>query len=311
MAVKILVVGGSGFVGGHVALRLAALGHDVTIGSRRPPPPATGMAALPFLQGDYVAGEFTIERLSNFDGMIFAAANDARQRGPDEDEATHLNRANVVGIPRIFAAAREAGIVRAVHVGSFYPQVVPHMIERSTYVRSRWAADEAVCQLATAKFGVCSVNPPYIIGKIDGLDMPWLEGHARYALGQMTDLPYFAPSGGVNFMSLEAMSDALIGALLNGEPGKHYLVGDQNLTYAQYFGFYRSAAGLSGAPPVNDAEHPLLPDWSLYAGRGGTAFFEPDEAERALLGYRNGDLGTAFAQITRVLKDDQSLSAMI
>ena len=298
---KILVIGGSGFIGGHVALRLAALGHDVAIGSRRRPPTTTGMAALPFLKGDYVAGDFTIERLGDFDGLIFAAGNDARQRRPGENEATHLTRANVVGIPRVFAAAREAGIARAVYVGSFYPQVVPHMIEQNAYVRSRWAADQAVCKLATAKFGICSVNPPYIVGKVEGLDMPWLEGHARYALGQMTHLPYFAPPGGVNFMSLEALGDALIGALLKGEPGKSYLVGDENLTYQQYFGCYRNAAGLSGAPPIHDAEHPLLPDWSLYAGRGGAAFYAPDEKDRALLGYRRGDLNLAFAQIVNLI----------
>ena len=58
------------------------------------------------------------------------------------------------------------------------------------------------------------------------------------ALGKMADLPCFAPPGGVNFMSLEALSDALIGVLLKGEPGKSYLVADENLTYQQYFGCY-------------------------------------------------------------------------
>ena len=294
---KILVVGGTGFIGGDAALRLAGLGHDVTIAARKAAPPGTAMAKLPLLTGDYVAGDFTPERLAPFGAIVFAAVNDARQRAPDEDEAAHLERANVIGVPNFFAAARTAGVRRAVLVGSFYPQVVPQMIAQSAYVRSRLVSDERARALTTPDFAVCSVNPPYIVGHVDGLDVPWLRGHARYALGLMPDLPFFAIPGGVNFMSLASLSDAIVGALERGEPGKAYLVGDANLTFQDYFAAYRRAAGLDGEIPVRDEEHPLLPDWSLYAGRGGTAWFEPDPAEQAVLGYRRGDVMRAIADI--------------
>ena len=297
---KILVVGGTGLIGGGAALRLASAGHDVAIAARKPAPPATAMAKLPFLHGDYAAGDFTPERLASFDAIVFAAGNDARHRAPDEDEAAHLERANVVGVPRFFAAAREAGVRRAVYIGSFYPQVKPEMVARSTYVRSRLAADEGARTLSCPGFDVVSVNPPYILGHLDGLVVPSLQAHVRYALGLIPGLQPFAIPGGVNFMSATALTDAVVGALERGEPGKAYLIGDANMSFADYFGAFRRAAGLGGAIPVRDEESPVLPDWSLYGGgRGSTVWFEPDEQERAQLGYRRGDLGAAFGQLVR------------
>lgn len=294
---KILVVGGTGFIGGGAAVRLAELGHEVTIAARRAAPATTPMAKLPFIAADYVAGELSPNRLAPFDAIVFTAGNDAKQRPPGEDEATHLERANNQAVPRFFEAARTAGVSRAVYVGSFYPQVVPHTVERSVYVRSRLITDERTRALATPDFAVCSVNPPYIVGHVDGLDVPWLRSHMEYALGRMPELPFFAIPGGVNFMSLDALSDAIIGALQHGEAGQAYLVGDENLSFQEYFGAFRRAAGLGGDLPVRDEEHPLLPDWSLYAGRGGTAYFEPDPAVVALLGYRRGDVMAAIQSI--------------
>jgi nucleoside-diphosphate-sugar epimerase len=294
---RILVVGGTGFIGGGAALRLAELGHDVTIAARRPASSTTQLAKLPFIEADYIAGDLTPARLSPFEAIVFTAGNDAKQRPPGEDEATHLERANNIAVPRFFEAARAAGVPRAVYIGSFYPQVVPHMVERSVYVRSRFVTDELARSLAGPDFAICSVNPPYIVGHVDGLDVPWLHSHMEYALGRMSDLPFFAPPGGVNFMSLSSLSDAIVGALQHGEAGKAYLVGDENLSFQDYFGAFRRAAGMSGSLPVRDEEHPLLPDWSLYAGRGGTAYFEPDPHEVALLDYRRGDVMAGIQSI--------------
>ena len=76
---KILVVGGTGALGGHCAIHLASKGHDVSVGGRNPANPATQMAAMPFVQGDYVAGDYTPEQLAGFDWVVFAAGNDPRQ----------------------------------------------------------------------------------------------------------------------------------------------------------------------------------------------------------------------------------------
>ena len=70
---KVLVVGGTGLIGGDIALYLTSQGHEVTIMARKPSA-APSLAALPFMRGDYVNDTFSDEHLSGFDGLVFAAA---------------------------------------------------------------------------------------------------------------------------------------------------------------------------------------------------------------------------------------------
>lgn len=294
---KILVVGGTGFIGGAVAKRLAARGDEVHVSSRRPPSPDSEVAALPFIAGDYVKGTYDRDTLAQFDAVVMTAGNDARQRPEGTSEEAHLEQANIIGLPRFFAEIRDAGVPRAVYVGTFYFSVLPEMIARSAYVRSRYLSDKSIRALATDNFNVCCVNPPYILGWMKGIPFDWVKNHARYALGKLDGGPIWAPPGGVNFMSLTSLVDAVTGALDHGEGGKAYLIGDENLSYAEYFNRFRRVAGLPEDVETRDENHPALPDWSLYAGRGGTAWLTPSEDERRLLGYRRNDVENGIREI--------------
>ncbi|MHA3793970.1 NAD-dependent epimerase/dehydratase family protein [Sphingomonas sp. YL-JM2C] len=293
---KTLVVGGTGLIGAHVALALEASGHAVTIAARRPPE-AAAVRHLPVLVGDYAAGDFTPDRLAGFDGLVFAAGNDFRHVPQGMDEAEHLDRVNIRGVPAFFAQARAAGVKRAVHVGTFYPHVAPWSVDASAYVRSRLLAEEAARALTRQDFAVCSVNPPFVLGRLEGVEVLGAQIHARYALGQYPDMPVFAIAGGTNFMTVHAVSDAVIGALARGEPGAAYLIGDENLSFLEYFRCLFDAAGNPTRLAVEDRSHPLLPDDMLYAGRGTVISYEPDPVERELLDYRRGDLGQVIRAI--------------
>ena len=47
--------------------------------------------------------------------------------------------------------------------------------------------------------------------------------------------------------------------------------------------------GMPGRVQVKDAEHPSMPDFALYAGRGATVAFELDPAMVARNKYRRRD----------------------
>lgn len=294
---RILVIGGTGLVGGHAALHLREQGHEVTIAGRRPAAPGSALATLKQIQGDYVDGGFTREQLAGHDALVFAAGNDIRHapQGPDQD--AHWQRANTEAIPRFFERARDAGIGRAVLVGSFYPQVAPELIEQVPYIRSRHLADQRVCALSGPDFKVCSVNAPFVVGTVPGLVVPMFEAYTRYAEGALAPLPFYGPAGGSNFISTRSLSQAIGGALMHGEPGKAYLVGDQNLSYAEYFETFLRAAGNDAEVPALDQEHPLLPDLALYTGRGNTVRYEPAADETALLGYVRNDIRRAVGEV--------------
>ena len=295
---NILVLGGTGLIGGHAALHLANLGHTVTIAARKPAAVAAGspLSKLPFIQIDYLA-ESDDQALAGFDAMVFAAGNDIRHLPPGTDEAAHWQRANVEGVPRYFERARKAGIRRAVYIGSFYPQARPDLVEKISYVRGRKLACDGARAQASDRFHVCSVNAPFVVGHIPGLAVPALAAHAAYALGRIPQVPAFAMPGGVNFISTTSLSEAVASALFHGENGKAYLVGDENLSFQDYFGEFFRAAGRSGQLEVIDREHPMLPDMVLYAGRGGTIWYEPDAAETKLLDYRRGDVKRTLQEI--------------
>lgn len=295
---KVLVVGGTGALGGHAALHLAAKGHQVTITGRGTGAnPATPLANLGYLRGDYVQGDFTVERLRGFDWVVFAAGNDPRHVPPGEDFGAWLHRANHVALPAFFAAAREAGVSRAVQLGSFYAQAAPGLVAGNVYIQSRQAACEGARAQGRPGFDVISVNAPFMVGTVPGLPSAIFEPYVQWAKGQIP-IPVYAPTGGTNFMSFASLSEAIEAALERGEPGRAYLVGDENLSFAQYFQLFFDAVGRHDVHvPALDQELPLLPDAAIPQGRGNFIAYEPDAGETALLGYRRHDIANAVRDI--------------
>lgn len=292
---NVLVVGGTGLLGGHAALYLQEQGCQVTLASRNAPTTPL-LQALPFLSLDYTREDLDPQALQGFDALLFCAGNDIRHVDHQADMAQQWHANNSVAIPRFFQVARSAGVRRAVMLGSFYPQVAPELIDSNPYVRSRHESCEGVRALNSPDFAVMSVNAPFMVGHVPKLASPMFEAYSNYAKGQMEGLAYYGPKGGTNFMSVQSLSEALYQALLRGEPGKAYLVGDENLTFAEYFQLFFDAAGNAQQLPELDQEHPLLPDVAIYTGRGNYARYEADDS----LGYRRGDVRNAVNELVKV-----------
>lgn len=294
---KILIVGGTGLTGAHAALHLEQLGHNITLLARKQPA-VPCLQHFPFIGGDYLDASFPVEALRGFDGLLFAAGADIRQLPPGEDEQAFYQRTNVEGVPRFIAKAKAAGIRKAVCIGSYYPMVVPEKIATSTYVRSRHLCDEAVRALSDATFSVCTLNAPFILGCVPGLPLPHLQALAQYAAGQLPGVPVFAPAGGVNHISSQSMSEAIASAFEHGKAGKAYLVGDENLSWKDYFEAWFAAAGNPQTLPVSTDEHPLLPDIILYAGRNAEICYTAPMDE---LHYAQGLIGKTIREVARAL----------
>ncbi|WP_156839606.1 NAD-dependent epimerase/dehydratase family protein [Novosphingobium aquimarinum] len=298
---KTLIVGGAGMIGGRTALHLKSKGHDVTIAGRNAPEAGTPLGDLPFQRIDFVNMEFDPDALGGFDAMVFAAGNDIRHLPEGEDDS-YWERVNSIGIPRFFEAAKSAGIRRAVNIGSYYPQAAPQLVEGNAYIRSRKESDEGVCALADDNFTAMSVNAPFVVGTVPGLIIPMFVAYTQYAQGKFAPMPEFVPPGGVNFISTQSLAEAAEGGLERGKAGASYLVGDENLTWQDYFGAFFEAVGRE-RPPIRDEEHPLLPDSAMPFGRGNKLYYEVDAEEAALLGYRRNDIVPAIKEIVAQYRD--------
>jgi len=283
---KVLVVGGTGLIGGEIALYLQENGHAVTLMSRKPTT-VPGLADMSFLQGDYINDDFSDGRLNGFDWLVFSAAADIRNIPQDGSVSPQdfYTKANDEAVPRFFAAARDAGFSRAVMVGTFYPQVAPQQIGVCPYVTSRHNTDVAVRALSNEKFSVCSINAPFVLGNIPGMDVPYISALEQYARGNIPGLPVFAPKGGTNHISSRSLAQAALNALNKGEPGKGYLVGDENYSWKEYLELWFEAVGNPLELEVREDDHPMFPNVIMFAGAGATVSYEPAAEDMAVLGY--------------------------
>jgi nucleoside-diphosphate-sugar epimerase len=286
---KILVIGGTGMIGGHAALHLASQGHDVTVSGRKPPQQSTELSRLPFLQGDYVEGSFTTQGLTGFDAIVFAAGNDIRHVPQGADYDAHVLRANAEAVPQFAALAKQTGVRHFIHIGSFYPHIAPELLETNVYIRARKLATDGIAALADDSFHVVSLDAPFVVGTVPGMSLPMFEAYTRYAEGQL-GIPPFGPAGGTNFISTQSLSEAIQAALERGENGKAYLVGD-------YFKLFFQAAGNDVDVPALDQEHPMLPDAAIFTGRGNMVRYEPDAQTMSDLRYRRNDVARAVKEV--------------
>lgn len=294
---KVLVVGGTGLLGAHAALYLQQQGCQVTIASRNPSRVPL-LQAMPFMALDYTGEDIASETLKGFDALMFCAGNDIRHVDSSqgsESMAAQWHANNTLAIPRFFAKAKAAGVRKAVMLGSFYPQMSPELIETNPYIRSRFESCKGVRALNDENFTVVSVNAPFMVGHVPGLQVPMFDAYVSYAKGQIPGIAPFGPKGGTNFMSVQSLSEALYQALLRGEPGKAYLVGDENLSFAQYFQMFFDAVGNDQRLPEIDQEHPMMPDSAIYTGRGNYARYQVDDS----LGYRRNDVRNAINALVK------------
>ncbi len=286
-------------IGAEIASTLAERGDAVTIASRRGTSAVDlpVIAGLPRLIADYTVGGPTVRELDGFDAVVMAAGQDIRHvRAGDDDEAFWM-RVQGHGVPALAARSKQAGIGRFVQIGSYYHQLRPDLADLIPYVGARRDADEGARALTDDGFAAITLNPPSIVGAATERSR---RGYAKMAArlrGEGEEPAAWAPPGGTNYLSVRSLAQAVLGALDRGEPGRAYLLGDESLSYREWFQRFVDLTGGTVRLEVVDASHPLQPDRFIVQGRGNTLEYEPDATEVALLGYDRGDVTRALAEI--------------
>jgi UDP-glucose 4-epimerase len=141
---KILIFGGTGFVGLNIAAALLARGHRVTLFDRIGLPPAAQRAfaghadALKAIEGDVTDRDSVEQTVADgFDAIILAAAITA---GPVRDAADpqSILQVNLLAQLPVLEAARRSGVARVINLSSAaaYGAAVP---------RNGWLDEETPC----------------------------------------------------------------------------------------------------------------------------------------------------------------------
>lgn len=168
---RVLLTGGSGFVGGHVAPRLAADGHELRLLVR--PTSDTSFVddlSLERVRGDLRQPETLAAACQDMDAVVHAAAVLRAVQHND------FMRANRRGTGDLAAAAADAGVKRFIYISSIAaqgpaPGSIPESPEAplhpvSAYGRSKAAGEEEVLK-QRGRMQLTILRPPLVYGPAD------------------------------------------------------------------------------------------------------------------------------------------------
>ncbi|MCS0638048.1 NAD(P)H-binding protein [Streptomyces sp. LP05-1] len=241
MALRVLVVGGTGFVGHHVVRELLAGGHEVTVVSRRPATTAHPPGVLT-RTADVAASDDLGELLADQDGLVFAAGADDRSV-PPVPAYRYFERGNVEPVRRLTRAAARAGCTRAVVLGSYFTALhrawpVLDLPGRHPYIRSRVEQARVAHEAAGDKVATTVLELPFVLGSAPGRT-PLLAPVARWL---RSPWPLYAPPGGTAVVTARTVARAAVRALEQRAAGPVPVV-DENLHWSAFLGRFAQVAG--------------------------------------------------------------------
>ena len=318
---RVLIVGGTGFLGFHATREFLKKGWQVTALGLPPAPPAhlfpeTVKIVLQDLEK--TSSEELIELLRGYDALVFAAGMDDRVT-PKKPAYSKLHHANVEVCLHVLQSAQKAGVKRAVVLGSYYahfnrlwPEL--RLAERHPYIRSRVEQEQAALGVSGITASVLEL--PYIFGDSLGRRPLWYP-LVKYI--RATPLLLYM-KGGSACITATTVGQAIVGAIESTRPSRAYPIGDENLTWTELLKRLAAADGrkrkvitlptwiirvaLNGLwllHRINGREAGLDPRY-FAALQTSNSFIDPLPSKEAL-GYETGGLDEAFKQTVTACRD--------
>ena len=232
--VRILIIGGTGFVGYHALKEALKHGHEVSV-LALPPVPADDLlpqevkATLSDL--NKLSDENLLTHLKNQEAVVFAAGADDRtiHRAPAYES---LFEANVKACVRLFTLARKAGVKRGVLISSYFAhfdRICPEkrLSHFHPYIRSRQEQEKRSLKAAMPDLELMILELPYVFGSMPGR-LPLWKPLVDYI---HSPFPLFYTRGGTNIIAVKHVAEAIIGAIEQGKGGERYLIGEENVSW--------------------------------------------------------------------------------
>ncbi len=248
---KILITGGTGFLGTHIVHQLIDAGEkNLRVMASSVPEWMTDAGIEP-LVGSVTNRDHVAAAVKNASVIFHLAGKVSR----DNEEAAAMNKVHVEGTRLLCEAAQEAGVKTMVLASSSGTiavsedeQVVDETFPQPVEVFSRWAYYASKYyqeRAALENFDgdgrkLVILNPSLLLGPDDerlSSTKPVLDFLSR-------KIPY-TPSGGLNFVDARDAASAFISALEKGRHQEKYLLGAANMTFPQFFGRLERLSGVS------------------------------------------------------------------
>jgi dihydroflavonol-4-reductase len=263
----VLVTGATGFIGSVLTRQLVEAGVDVRILRR-------DTSSLDLLgkyaeRVDHAVGDLTRARtlydaMQGVDRVYHVAAKVSF--APGDREA--VRRVNADGTANVVNAALEAGVDRLVHTSSMAafgrPATPDGLIDettswqgashRSAYARSKRRAELEVHRGIAEGLDATIVNPSLVFG-VGGPDT----NTRRIVDAVRSGWLLAVPPGGTNVVDVRDVAAGLRAAMQQGETGRRYFLGSENLTWMVLASTLAEAFGVA-------LPRRTVPPWLLRAG---------------------------------------------
>jgi dihydroflavonol-4-reductase len=264
--VKILVTGGTGFVGSHAVSELKRSGHTVRLLARNPAKVASVLAPLGAVADEVVVGDMTdaawvADALEGCDAVVHCAAEIgvAGGRGPTSD-------ANIEGTRLVIDGALDRGLDPVVYTST----VTVHLPTTDTvlspasplaeplsfYGAQKCAIERFVQERQRAGAPVTTL----VVGGVYGPMSPHLDGSFSAILASLESGMY-APDSGMGVVDVRDLAIIIDRALEPNRGPRRYLVSGRYVTWEDWAALLAEASG--GPVPY----HRASPEDMIALGR--------------------------------------------
>ncbi len=258
---KVLVTGGSGFVGSQIVAALVRRGDRVRV-LRRPNSSLIALAGLEVehVIGDILEPEAVARAVAGCDLVFHVAALSSYWRA----QRAQVYRVNVDGTRVVMEACLAAGIPRVVHTSSVAAIGVRRdgvLVDEGmafdafsaswAYGDSKHLAELEVMRAVERGLPVVIVNPAAVIGPGDH----YLISSSMVVEFAKRSLPVVTP-GGLCMVDVDAIVAGHLAAAERGRVGERYILGGENLTHRQ---IAATICDIAGRP----APRLTIPRWAL------------------------------------------------
>jgi dihydroflavonol-4-reductase len=247
--VKLLVTGGTGFLGAHLVPKLAAAGHQVRVLARA----ATGPAqpGVEYVVGDLKNADSVkkalvgVEAIYHLAGLVSFRPEDGRKMFELHVDCTRelLRLAKETGTkPRIILASTSGtcAVSKEERIGCETDDYPITVVGKWPYYLSKiYEEKQALAYCQQERLPLVVLNPSLLLGPGDDrLSSTWLVSKFLNR-----DIPAM-PGGGLSFVDARDAADAFLAALTKGELYGRHLMG-VNLTLAEFFARLERLTGVA------------------------------------------------------------------
>ncbi len=249
---KVLVTGGSGFLGEHLCRLLVEEGEHELVAMARSSSPTLSELGVRQVRGSVTEGPELEQVMGGCQAVFHLAGFVSR----DPKDTQRMMRTHVDGTRRVMEAAARQGVRRVV-LASTSGTVAVSASETihdensgyATEVAAGWPyyASKIYQEKLALQLGeeldieVVVVNPSLLLGPGDRR-LSSTEDVLKFLRKQIP----LVPQGGVNFVDARDAAAATLAALSKGRPGQRYLLGGPNWTFDEFLGRLGRVAKVSG-----------------------------------------------------------------